>query len=176
MSRPEGKEGKRRGSRAKNDAAQNWQPLERHLRLERKIKQDKYEYSSNDTFGATSHGYYNKRNLKNKVLNFLVESDINLEKMKRGGRQSKLANKDELIQNSVQCDSSYQKLLHSSQYSSNRGTDLIESEKYQYAQYIRPEPEGPKLLIEQQSGSELGYQTQFLREYSEHELVLGSVK
>ena len=93
-----------------------WIILEKHLKhQERRVKQEKHELGSKDTYGRTSCGYINDKRLKQNVANLHHHSDLNEVRLLQ---HPKFICPDEKIKDSLQCDSSYQKLFHASQKSS----------------------------------------------------------
>lgn len=94
-----------------------WIILEKHLKhQERRVKQEKYERGSNDTYGQTSCRYMNAKHLKQNVANLHHHSDLNDVRLHQN---PKFACQDDKIKDSLQCDSSYQKLFHSNHKSSS---------------------------------------------------------
>ena len=98
-----------------------WLLIEKHLKhYERRIKQVKEQLKSEDTHGKTSHCYKNRRFMKQNVANFSKRNDFTEHRIKQHLQFTFDGGPDDLLQDSLQCASSYQKLLHSS-YNSSHG-------------------------------------------------------
>ena len=82
-----------------------------HVSVERHIMAERWAAGSDDTGGRTSRGYVQEKERVLNVVNLHIQTDRIAEKM---AKDNKYPESTQKVRDSLQCDASYQKLVHTS--------------------------------------------------------------